>query len=260
MNALAIATAPSNLTIRPDLALRGLWRGNELGRQPAPVVATGWPELDRELPGGGWPCQSLTEVLVAQPAVIEWRLLGAALRQVVAHGGQIAAIAPPRQPYLPGLLHEGLDERRFVWIDAQTPAERLWTAEQLIKANACGAIVAWLPQARPEQVRRLQVCAQACEGLVFLCRPEAARHEASPAPLRVQAGFELDWALRLHILKRRGPTLDAPLTLPSIPGGLSALITPRLLRPGRLFHREVPVDAVGGSVIALRSRRDAAIH
>jgi protein ImuA len=107
----------------------------------------------------------------------------------------------------------------------------------LVKTNSCGAVVAWLAQARAEQIRRLQVCAQNCEGLVFLCRPEAARHESSAAPLRVHAGFALDWELRLQILKRRGPSLDAPIVLPSMPGGLASIITPRLLRPSQLFSR-----------------------
>lgn len=254
------AHAASAVAARPDLALGGVWRGTDLGRPPAPVVSTGWAPLDHELPGGGWPTHSLTEVLAPQPAVAEWRLLAPALRQVAARGGQIVAIAPPRQPYLPGLQQEGLDERGFVWIDPRTPAERLWTTEQLIKANACGAVVAWLPQARAEQIRRLQVCAQSCEGLVFLCRPEAARHESSAAPLRVHAGFGLDWELRLQILKRRGPARDEPLMLPSVPGGLASILTPRLRRPSRLFSSEVPSHAVGGSVIALRPRRDTAVQ
>lgn len=268
MNILA-ATFPSDLaaprsrvvaTARVDIALEGVWRGTEIGHPSTVGTPTGWAQLDQELPGGGWPCHALTEVLTSQPAVVEWRLLGASLRQVAARGGQIVAVAPPRQPYLPGLQQEGLDERYFVWIDARTPAERLWATEQLIKANACGAVIAWLPQARAEQIRRLQVCAQACEGLVFLCRPEAARHESSAAPLRVQAGFGLDWTLRLQILKRRGPTLDDALVLPSIPGRLACIVTPRLLHPGRLFSREVPAHAVGGPVIALRPRRDTAVQ
>lgn len=240
--------------------LEGVWRGSEIGHRSAAVSPTGWTQLDRELPGGGWPSHSITELLAAQPAVVEWRLLGPALRQVAVRGGQIAVVAPPRQPYLPGLQQEGLDERSFVWIEAQTPAERLWTTEQLVKANACGAVVVWLPQARAEQIRRLQVCAQSCEGMVFLCRPEAARHESSAAPLRVHAGFALDWELRLQILKRRGPSLDEPIALPSMPGGLASIITPRLMRPSRLFSREVPAHAVGSPVIAFQPRRDTAVQ
>ena len=157
--------AVHGLVTLPSRLAAAVWRGSELGRSDAPVAPSGWAALDAELPGGGWPMQSLTEVLAAQPSVLEWRLLAPALRTVVAAGSQVVVISPPRHPHLPGLLHEGLDDRKLVWIQAAPPAERLWVTEQLIKSNAAGAIVAWLPQARQEQIRRLQVCAQACEGL-----------------------------------------------------------------------------------------------
>lgn len=63
-----------------------IWRGNELGTPVTAVISTGWKALDCELPGGGWPCHALTEVLQPQPTVCEWRLLGPALRRVVEAG------------------------------------------------------------------------------------------------------------------------------------------------------------------------------
>ena len=240
----------------------GVWRGSDLGPSPAAVQPTGWASLDRALPGGGWPSRALTEVLVPQPATLEWRLLGHALKAVAAQGREIVLIAPPRQPFLPGLQQAGLDERRLVWIQADPPAERLWAAEQMIKSNACGAVIAWLPQARPESVRRLQVCAQSGDALVFACRPEAARHESSAAPLRVLARPDMDWVLRLHIIKRRGPTLDEPLALPSIPAGLAGVITPRLQQPSRLrpAQPEVPTHAMDRPVLAAQPRWGTAVR
>lgn len=246
--------APGELP--PDVEA-AVWRGDEFGRQNSTVVSSGWATLDAELPGGGWPCQSVSELLTPQPATVEWRLLAPALRKLTAEGGQVAVVGPPRQPYMPGLIHEGLHERQFVWIQADAPAERLWVTEQLIRANAAATIVSWLPQARQEQLRRLQVSAQGCEGLVFLCRPEAARHEASAAPLRLRATFGLDWELEVNIVKRRGPAHDGVVRLHSVPGGLASVLTPRLLQPSRFFHPEVVADAVGSTVVPLRPRRHA---
>jgi protein ImuA len=212
-----------------------VWRGSELGSPISKVVASGFPALDAELPGGGWPCHCLTEVLQPQPTVVEWRLLAPAIRQVVADGRTIVVIGPPKAPHLPGLRHIGLDERQLVWIQAETPAERLWVTEQLVKANAAGLLVSWLPQARQEQIRRLQVCAQACEGPVFLCRPAASAHEPSAAPLRVQLRFGLDWELHVHLLKRKGPAHEGSVALSSIPGGLESILTPRLRTPSALI-------------------------
>jgi protein ImuA len=220
-----------------------LWRGHELGRAVAEVQATGFAALDRELPGGGWPCRSLTELLQPQPGALEWRLLGPALRAQAAAGRSTVLVAPPWQPHLPGLRQLGLDERHLVWVQAGTVAERLWCTEQLIKANAFGALVAWLPQARPEQVRRLQVCAQASDGLVFLCRPAAAQHESSAAPLRVLARPRPDWMLELQVLKRRGPALDQPLQLHAVPGSLQAVLTRRTEQPSRLRSTLPPARA-----------------
>lgn len=228
----------AGFALPPDVEA-AVWRAAQLGTPVTDVVRTGWEALDAELPGGGWPCRSVTEVLQPQPSVCEWRLLGPALRTIVARGQTIAVVGPPKRPHLPGLRHAGLDDHQFVWIGAETPAQRLWVTEQLIKSNACGALLSWLPHARPEQIRRLQVCAQGCEGPVILFRPQAAQHEASAAPLRLMAGFGLDWELRVHILKRKGPRHEGQLHLPSIPGGLESVLTPRLQTPSRLItHRE----------------------
>ena len=239
LRAAAIRTAVSPDHILPDMA--AIWRGNEFGTVVSDTVSSGWPALDQELPGGGWPCGSLAEVLSPQPSVLEWRLIGPALRQVVSKGGQVVVVGPPKHLHLPGLVHEGLDQRHLIWIQTDTPAERLWVTEQLIKSNAAGAVVSWLPQARQEQIRRLQIGAQGCEGLVFLFRPESAQHEASAAPLRLQATYGVDWELQVQVFKRRGPVHDGVVTLPSVPGGLASVLTPRLQRPSLLMPVSVSV-------------------
>lgn len=212
-----------------------IWRGDEMGTRLHPVLSSGFDALDRELPGGGWPCGALTEILSPQPSVLEWRLVGPSLRSVVAKGAHVVVVGPPKLPHLPGLRHAGLDAQHLVWVQAQAPAERLWAAEQLLRAKSFGALLAWLPQARPEQIRRLQVAAQACEGPVLLFRPAAAQHEASAAPLRVMASFGLDWELQIHVLKRRGPVHEGQVHLASVPGGLASILTPRLQHPSRML-------------------------
>lgn len=237
----AAASAAERRPVELPAALsQSVWRADQLGSSVTTTVPSGFAALDRELPGGGWPCHALTEILQAQPTVAEWRLLAPALRPLMADGRTVVAVGPPKTPHLPGLRRIGLDERRLVWIQAETPAERLWATEQLVKAGAAGALIAWLPQARQEQIRRLQVCAQACEGPVFLCRPIAAMHEPSAAPLRLQLRFGIDWQLHLQILKRKGPVHDGIISLPSVPGGLEAILTPRLERPSGLIATRGP--------------------
>ena len=245
----------------PMAVAAAIWRGDQLGGPVSAVLSSGFEALDAQLPGGGWPCHGVIEILASQSGVLEWRLLGPALRQVCAAGRAVVVVGPPKAPHLPGLRFEGIDERHLVWVRADTAAERLWSAEQLIKANACGALVVWLPQARSEQVRRLQVLAASCEGPVFLCRPSAAVRESSAAPLRLQARVGLDWELQLDIFKRKGPPLQNTLHLGSVPGGLRAILTPRLRFPSRLLPSDVSreVDHVVVSTAA-PDRPHRAVH
>lgn len=210
-----------------------LWRGSQLARSSSPGLASGFAALDAALPGGGWPVHGLTELLQAQAGVCEWRLLGPALRGLLAAAAQrpLLLIAPPQTPHLPGLADWGVTPRQLVWLDPATPQQALWAAEQAIKANAAAALMAWLPQARPEQIRRLQACALGSEAPVFLFRPASAARQSSAAPLRILLSPGADWELQLDILKRRGPALDAPLLLNAIPPALAAVLAPRLLRP-----------------------------
>ena len=156
----------------------------------------------------------------------------------------------------PLFLVDSIDHS-LVWIDVDTPRDRLWATEQLIKAGSCGAILAWLPLVRAEQIRRLQVLAARCRGPVFLCRPQSAARDASAAALRVSVSLAPDWQLDVEVLKRKGPPLEQPVRLVSIPGGLNKIMTPRLRHPSRWapqIHRERHDHAVDSAAAALRSR------
>ena len=235
LNALC-SVGPEPRALPPAVAA-ALWRADQLGSPVAATLSSGFDALDAVLPGGGWPGHGVTEILSAQSGTLEWRLLGPLLCRVCEAGRSVVLVGPPRPPHPPGLRLAGINERQLVWVMADTPAERLWATEQLVKAQACGALIAWLPQVRAEQVRRLQVLATACAAPVFLCRPAAAARESSAAPLRLLARTGVDWALLVDVFKRKGPPLDTTLHLPSVPGGLQAILTPRLQQPSALLPR-----------------------
>jgi protein ImuA len=200
----------------PDLG-PGVWHASELGVGSRGVRRSGHATLDAQLPGGGWPCSALTEVLQAQSGLHEWRLLLPALRGA-AREGTVLLVGSPHAPGLAALAALGLAPQALLLVEVDRPAERLWAAEQALRCEAVTALVAWLPQARPEQLRRLHLAAQARDGagggpLCFAFRPAAARHESSAAPLRLLLRHADDGRLEVDVFKRRGPALDAPLTL-----------------------------------------------
>src|SRR5258708_8890720 len=89
---------------RPDI-----WRGDSLSRAGTPTIPCGFPGLDAELPGGGWPAGELTEILPAHEGIGELRLLGPALAGLSKRGLRLAWIAPPHLPYPPALAPAGND-------------------------------------------------------------------------------------------------------------------------------------------------------
>lgn len=226
----------------PAHVAEAVWKGNELGVSDVRTVSTGHKNLDSALPGEGWPTASLSEVLQPQPAVCEWRLIGPALPNLLADKEScLYLVAPPKQPSAMGLAQLGVRPEQLVWITADGPADRLWVTEQLLKSDPDGAVLAWLPQARPEQIRRLQVHAHSCDAPVFLFRPETALRDTSAAPLRLSVRPGVGWHIDVHVRKRRGASLDEVLHLPAMPGSLDIVIPPRLrsLTPQPLNGTEV---------------------
>jgi multiple antibiotic resistance protein len=59
------------------------------------VVPTGFAALDAQLPGGGWPCGVLTELLLAQPGVGEMRLLAPVMAGRRLGGPGVSASGTP---------------------------------------------------------------------------------------------------------------------------------------------------------------------
>jgi len=240
----------------PARVAEAVWRGSEIGASEGRTVPTGYEALDSALPGQGWPTMVLSEVLQPQAAVCEWRLLSPALPGLLADRGScLYLVAPPKQPHAMGLAQLGVRPEQLVWIDIQGPADRLWVTEQLLKSDPGGAVLAWLPQARPEQIRRLQVHAHSCDAPVFLFRPEAAARDTSPAPLRLSVKPGVGWHIDVQIRKRRGSAVEDVLHLPAMPNNLDIVIPPRLRSIPTPAQTPTEVShALGRSVTSQRSR------
>ncbi len=192
----------------------GIWRGAELVRSARPGVASGFAALDAELPGGGWPCGALTEILPQHAGIGELRLLGPALAQLAAQGKFIVWIAPPYLPYAPALAAAGIALERILIVKTARESDSLWAVEQALGSAACGGVLAWPRQISYTQLRRLQLAAEGGGCLAVLFRPAQAAREPTPAALRI-ALATAGGGLALSILKRRGAPLSRPIVLPA---------------------------------------------
>jgi protein ImuA len=218
-----------------------LWRGS--GTAPLRAQATGWAALDALLPGGGWPCGALSEVLHAQPGVGELSLLLPLLARLTRNQQPVAFIAPPCRLHAPALVAGGVDPGRTLIVQPQNDTDALWSAEQLLHAGSA-ALLLWCRDIETTAMRRLQLAAEQGDGIALLMRPPAAQRSASVAALRLRIE-RVDGTPTVEILKCRGarPAQRVALTVPPqrMPGRAAATPSRAQMSPlsgaQRVAHR-----------------------
>jgi len=186
-----------------------IWRGQARAEAAGwQGLASGYPKLDRHLPGGGWPHPALTEILVDHYGCGELQLLMPALAKLsqpgdAAAAGWIAWVAPPFAPYPPALSQWGVNLSRVLIVRPGTAQEALWAAEQALSSGNCAAVLLWSEALDDAASRRLQLAAEKGRSWAIAFRSLKALSQPSAAALRIRidAGAE---GTDLGILKNRG--------------------------------------------------------
>ena len=201
-----------------------VWRGTDQAESPGRQGFTsGYPRLDRHLPGGGWPQHALTEILLEHYGSGELKLLMPALARLSQAGdsdvqepftepchepcnreaGWIAWIAPPFEPYPPALMQWGVNLSRVLIVRPKKTSETLWAAEQALSSGNCAAVLLWPEMLDDAASRRLQLAAEKGRSWAIAFRSLSALSQASAAALRIKVTAGLN-GTDLGILKNRG--------------------------------------------------------
>ncbi|GGX20807.1 translesion DNA synthesis-associated protein ImuA [Undibacterium macrobrachii] len=191
-----------------------LWRASQLGRSFGDYLDCVYPSLAKELPGAGWPLANLIELVVQQAGSGELQLLSPALAQLKE--GRIIFLNPPYQPQILALSALRLDLSRVLWLPCSKPQDALWAAEQIVKNQACSALLLWQSTRHrftADALRRLHLAAQAGRCLFCLIRPWESQFSPSPAPLRLKLSRQ-HTGLQIEVFKRRGAQQIKPIVLP----------------------------------------------
>ena len=201
-----------------------VWRGRSVARDWR-GLASGYPKLDRHLPGGGWPPHALTEILLGHYGTGELQLLMPALSRlsrtdnVDNHSGDgthsagwVAWIQPPFHPYPPALVQWGVDLSRMLVVHPKTSAEALWATEQALSSGNCAAVLLWSNALDDAGTRRLQLAAEEGRSWAVAFRPLEASMQPSAAALRIRL-MATPQGTELGILKSRG---GRPTTLRNV--------------------------------------------
>ena len=129
------AVSLSEVLARPDI-----WCANRLASTPVPAVSSGFPTLDAELPGGGWPRGTLTEILVDNTGFGECALLMPALGKLGEEERWSLLVAPPHELNAPAWAAWGIDLSRLAIASPTRPRD------------VCG------PQSTPCQAAPSELC------------------------------------------------------------------------------------------------------
>lgn len=214
-----------------------IWRGRSAASRVG--LPSGFAALDEHLPDKGWPRTGLIEILVSRFGSGELTVLIPALAALTraAAARWCVWVAPPLVPFAPALTSRGVALDRIAVVggahhlDHPTKSRStllrafsarqdtrfrgdpgLWAFEQALGSGACDAVLGWVRQLKPRDIRRLQLAAERGRTLGVLFRPRRAARESSAAMLRLSVE-PLTAGVRLTILKGRTACRDA-LNLP----------------------------------------------
>ena len=186
-----------------------IWRGRSAARRSG--LPTGFATLDEYLPDSGWPRTGLIEILVSRFGSGELTMLVPALGALTraAAARWCVWVAPPLVPFAPALASGGVVLDRVAVVGGE---RSLWAFEQALGSGACDAVLGWVRQVKPRDLRRLQLAAERGRTLGVMFRPRRAAREASAAVLRLSIE-PLAEGVRVTLLKGRSVRRDA-LDLP----------------------------------------------
>ena len=271
--AMSVLTAPASLVAArlaaSALALARLgapvWRAGDWASVGAPTEPTGWPALDAELPGGGWPLAGLCELLLPAGACGELALLEpwlCNLRRRTLGSQELLWVAPPGTPCVSALQAMDLALARLVCVNPASTADAAWAVEQTLRSGSCAAVLWWSPgPSVAVTLRRLHLAAQAGATPLIALRPAAARSTSSPAPLRLACTPRPGRQLAVEVFKRRGPPMSAALTLQlPWPAAARRTVSPvapvTAINPGShdVVGRPAPAPVVAASPALVASR------
>ncbi len=191
-----------------------IWRGNRAHTQQAAgsglqAISTGYPSLDKHLPGGGWPRSSLSEIVVERYGTGELKLVLPALAELT-RTQRVVWVAPPYIPYAPALTARGIDINNMLVIRPGNATEVLWAGEQCLRSGVCAAVLMWVGTVDEKRLRRLQLAAEAGATVGLLFRPPVVLSQTTPAALRLQLSLDstkdapASVARFVHVRKSRG--------------------------------------------------------
>ena len=175
------------------------------------TLPSGFSDLDRVLPGGGWPIGVLTEILnSADEGIGELSLLMPAIAAASQSGQGVVLVNAPHIPFPAAWLAKGVALENCSFVTTENLQEALWSTEQSLLSSACSLVIFWQPEGKAieyKSLHRLHLAALNGKTPAILFRSRRDGNQASPAALRLLV-TAMAGELAIRIIKRRDVPLD----------------------------------------------------
>jgi hypothetical protein len=255
-----------------------VWQASQSPTSKVAGISTGFVALNRELPEAGWSCGALVEIHHAADGIGELSLLLPALATITQQRRSIAWILHGQQACIPNaqaLLQAQVELSKLVVVRAPQLADYYWACEQAMRSGAFSAVVCALDmQMDYAQLRRLQLACVHGGTVGFALRPavlsqhsqdESALQQTmlqyqpnpSPSPLRLllaPVANDQFPQLAVHVFKRRGFAMNAPLLLRT---GVQRLTTVLRMPQRSSLPRQIARPAYAQQVKTVNVRSDS---
>ncbi|MEO5862344.1 MAG: translesion DNA synthesis-associated protein ImuA [Burkholderiales bacterium] len=178
---------------------------------PRRILPSGFTDLDRVLPGGGWPIGALTEILNSvDEGIGELSLLMPAIAAASRSGQGVVLVNAPHIPFPAAWLAKGVVLENCSFITTDNLQEALWSTEQSLLSGACSLVIFWQPEGKVieyKALHRLHLAALNGKTPAILFRSRRDGSQASPAALRLLV-TSMAGELAVRVIKRRDIPLD----------------------------------------------------
>ena len=179
-----------------------LWQGSSPYQNVSPAIPSGHKALDDLLPGGGWPSNTLIEIVASSWGIGELRLLAPLMRLMTEQQRWLLWVCPPHRPNAPAFVNAGIDTRYIAVVKKRfTEPDKLWCIEKALQENRCGLVLAWSECFSHSALRRLQLAAESggTLGLLF------SNRETKNSPAAMRLGLSPDaHGINAKLIKARG--------------------------------------------------------
>ena len=150
--------------------------------------STGLPQLDIALPGRGWPCAGLIDIVSAKFFDGVMPLLIPLMSEETRLGNKLILVDPPYIPYYEKISEQGIDVNNIIIIKPDRLVKKRKSIihdlfKQGLNLDDCNVVIMWTDKLSFQISRQFNLVAQASDTLGIIIRTDTCLSQAPIASI-----------------------------------------------------------------------------